>query len=148
MHDFRRQTWFQLFWIQNLKTPMSLCLNIFHDIFHEILQTWIWIWSLSWKKAKLDDIRHKIMKNHEWVPRRVCIWIHTVNSYMIMKNHEFTHEFMKKTCEFGGARRVCVWIHIHGFIYEFIFLYMNSCMNSYMKKKLVIHTRIHMRISA
>ena len=28
MHDCYRQTWFQLFWIQNLKTPMSFCLNM------------------------------------------------------------------------------------------------------------------------
>ena len=45
MHDCYRQTWVQLFWIQNLKTPIFFCLNMLE----------IWIQTIFEAKWSLRD---------------------------------------------------------------------------------------------
>ena len=52
MHDFYRQTWFQLFQIQNLKTPMSFCLNMLK----------IWIQTILVAKWSEEEIASKNLK--------------------------------------------------------------------------------------
>ena len=60
MHDCTEKPWVQLFWIQNLKSSMSFCLNM--------LQIWIFVAKFSYMDPAVHNSSHSV----------VCSMLHSV----------------------------------------------------------------------
>ena len=81
-----------------------------HDILHDIFQTWLWIWSFPGKRAKIHNILHEFMKNHEFRGEKKCLHLNSCRRfiYEFMENHEFIYEFMENH-DFINEKNIWIW---------------------------------------